>query len=257
MDVWINCTGIEPLQLGDKPIVIGRSPECDFQLPHQSVSRKHAVLGVIAGELTIQSKNPLAIRVNGQVPEEGRRVKLKLGDEVLIGPFVLQLSNQPLGDLAEATVPISLTVLQDKEIERELAAAEEQKRLLQEEIKASRKELESEVWRGLSTHREMAAMQRELEELKARTQELAERHSSHQARVDLTGATRAIPRPPETPRPPRSTPPPRGGRPQRRPPAAGAAPPRRRPPRRRPGPGARRPGPSRHPGRPRRPRPRP
>ena len=96
MDVWINCTGIEPLKLGDKPIVIGRSPECDFQLPHQSVSRKHAVLGVIADEITIQSKNPLAIRVNGQVPEGGRRVKLKLGDEVLIGPFLLQISDRAL-----------------------------------------------------------------------------------------------------------------------------------------------------------------
>ena len=130
MEIWINCTGFEPVRVADKPLVIGRSPECDVQLPHASVSRKHAVLGVLGGVLTIQSKNPLALRVNGQIPVGGRRVTLRVGDELLIGPYLLRLSDEPLRDAAEATVPISLTVLQDKEIERELAAAEVKKREL-------------------------------------------------------------------------------------------------------------------------------
>lgn len=229
MDIWFNCSGFPALKYAGEPIVFGRSRSCDFHLPHESVSRKHAWIGVKNRQLVVENQSSQSLLVNDEPIEEV--TPIQVGDRLRIGPYVVRVSEAPefVEDLeSETTTALDFDELKAAaEAKKQLADAEAERERLEFEIKRARKELESEVWRGLDTHREKVAAQKELEALKDRLAKLSERMASE------SPTTKHARRPPLRRRPVRR------GRPGAR---------RRRPARGRPGPMRGRPGPQRRPG---------
>ena len=90
---WINCTGFESVPVGDQPILIGRGKAAQFVLPHESVSRKHALVAVHKGKFRIKNLSALGFHLNGEEVEG--TVDLVVGDLITIGPFVLQIDDHP------------------------------------------------------------------------------------------------------------------------------------------------------------------
>ncbi|MCG3174115.1 MAG: hypothetical protein GMKNLPBB_02339 [Myxococcota bacterium] len=77
----------------DLPVIIGRAPECEVCLPHDSVSRKHATLEYKEGKFAVVDKGSVnGIEVNGQqVPPEKGAV-LRDGYEIRLGEVTLRVS---------------------------------------------------------------------------------------------------------------------------------------------------------------------
>lgn len=79
-------TGVT-FQLGDKRLVIGRSPQCDIFLNDMTVSRKHAVIEPVAGGYVIRDQNSFnGVWVSNDSIDEHR---LASGDIIQIGAFLL------------------------------------------------------------------------------------------------------------------------------------------------------------------------
>src|SRR5579862_1647077 len=78
------------LELTEGQFVIGRSAGCQLSLDDPLVSRRHAVLSVSSGAVTIedaQSRN--GVVVNGQ--RIGAKLSLQAGDRIVIGSQELTL----------------------------------------------------------------------------------------------------------------------------------------------------------------------
>jgi predicted component of type VI protein secretion system len=107
---WLNCTGFESVPVGDQPILIGRGRAAHFVLPHESVSRKHAVVAVHKGKFRIKNLSAMGFELNGEEVEG--TVDLCVGDLVAIGPFVLRIDDHPIReehqDEDEPTLPFGL-----------------------------------------------------------------------------------------------------------------------------------------------------
>ncbi|MCA8924609.1 MAG: FHA domain-containing protein, partial [Planctomycetes bacterium] len=175
MEIWINCTGFPPLRLVDEPIVLGRSRSCDFHLPHESVSRKHAWIGFREGRAVVENQSSQALLLNGE-PVEGT-APIQVGDELKLGPYIVRLADGPdqfWDPEGEATTSLSHEELLAEVAKKRLEDAAAERARLEQEIKEGRRELESEVWRGLHTHRELTAATRELERLKEKLARLSE-----------------------------------------------------------------------------------
>lgn len=79
-------TGVT-FQLGDKPLVVGRSPQCDIFLNDMTVSREHAVIEPVAGGYVIRDENSFnGVWVSNDSIDEHR---LASGDIIQIGAFLL------------------------------------------------------------------------------------------------------------------------------------------------------------------------
>lgn len=102
---WIQGSRKQDWSLGDGAnFLIGRwdpdsgaFPQIDLEsLDHNSkVSRKHAMIEVISGKIYLTdlgSKNGTYVN-RGSRLEEGQRVEIKEGDEVIIGKIFLKLEN--------------------------------------------------------------------------------------------------------------------------------------------------------------------
>ncbi|MCR5845281.1 MAG: FHA domain-containing protein [bacterium] len=77
----------EKFHLTDFPLVIGRDPECDLFLNNMTVTRKHALLEAIDGEVVITDLNSLnGTWIDGQIKD---RSILKNGTIVQIGTFAM------------------------------------------------------------------------------------------------------------------------------------------------------------------------
>jgi hypothetical protein len=73
----------------DREIVIGRSSDLDMVLVEDMVSRKHAKIATMAGQVVIQDLGSTnGTFVNG---EKIKKVRLKEGDRILIGTSILKL----------------------------------------------------------------------------------------------------------------------------------------------------------------------
>ncbi len=107
---WLNCTGFESVPVRDRPILIGRSRDADFVLPHESVSRKHAIVAFHKGKFRIKNLSPLGLVFNGAEVEG--LIDVAVGDLVAIGPFVLRVDDYPVRahheDEEEPTLPFGL-----------------------------------------------------------------------------------------------------------------------------------------------------
>lgn len=79
-------TGIA-FRLGDKPLVVGRSPQCDIFLNDMTVSREHAAIEPVEGGYVIRDKNSFnGVWVSNDSIDEHR---LAPGDIIQIGAFLL------------------------------------------------------------------------------------------------------------------------------------------------------------------------
>ncbi|WP_152053442.1 FHA domain-containing protein [Tautonia marina] len=80
---------IRPIPLERPVVLIGRHQECDAQVAHSRISRRHCCVAQIAGGLVIRdlgSHN--GVRINGERIEEAA---LEDGDEIAIGPILFRL----------------------------------------------------------------------------------------------------------------------------------------------------------------------
>lgn len=76
------------LQLGDEPLSIGRSPQCDVFLNDMTVSREHALIEPCEGGYAIHDTNSFnGVWVNNDSVDAPR--KLCNGDVIQIGAFCL------------------------------------------------------------------------------------------------------------------------------------------------------------------------
>ena len=103
---WLNCTGFESVPVRDRPIHIGRSKESNFVLPHESVSRKHAIVAFHKGKFRIKNLSPMGLTLNGR-DIDGLQ-DLVVGDLIRIGPFVLRVDDHRAQDEDDATLPFGL-----------------------------------------------------------------------------------------------------------------------------------------------------
>lgn len=79
-------TGVA-FQLGDQPLVIGRSPQCDIFLNDMTVSREHATIEPADGGYVIRDENSFnGVWVSNDSIDEHR---LASGDIIQIGAFLL------------------------------------------------------------------------------------------------------------------------------------------------------------------------
>ena len=77
----------ETFRLTSFPLIIGRDPECDLFLNNMTVTRKHALLEAIDGEVVITDLNSLnGTWIDGQIKD---RSVLKNGTIVQIGTFAM------------------------------------------------------------------------------------------------------------------------------------------------------------------------
>ena len=88
LDCYKNRDRIITVKLREDSILIGRSSECDLQLPTDAVSRQHArILKGAAGDHLIEDLSTNGTRVNAKVID--RRALLAPGDRIYIGDYVL------------------------------------------------------------------------------------------------------------------------------------------------------------------------
>ena len=90
---------IQTLPLGQGPITIGRSSECDLALPDQRVSRSHAILTREGNALIIVDRSSAGTLVGGTRLLRDQPHRLSPADEIHIGPFVLTYEAQAAADL--------------------------------------------------------------------------------------------------------------------------------------------------------------
>ena len=77
------------VEVGDRSLVVGRSPECGWVLQGGGLSRRHCTLWIVEGRLWIRDlASTNGVCVNGaRVPTQ----ELKVGDEVALGDVVLRV----------------------------------------------------------------------------------------------------------------------------------------------------------------------
>ena len=81
-------------RIDTRRVRFGRGTGNEVQLPDIRVDLAAAALFPHSGELTIQALGPSPLRVNGR---STRSAAIGLGDEILIGPYRIQLSEPPPG----------------------------------------------------------------------------------------------------------------------------------------------------------------
>lgn len=87
---WLVCDPMDPIPLGAVPTVtIGRGRDCSLVLPHNGVSRVHAVVRVLGRAIHLEDKSSFGTFVNGQRMTSG---ELKTGDRLAIGPYELRIA---------------------------------------------------------------------------------------------------------------------------------------------------------------------
>ena len=88
LDVYVDYKRFLSFKLADRPLKIGRSAECDLQLPSDAVSRHHSTIAPAGeGSFAIEDLSTNGTRVNAQMIH-GRKA-LVPGDRIYIAGYVL------------------------------------------------------------------------------------------------------------------------------------------------------------------------
>jgi pSer/pThr/pTyr-binding forkhead associated (FHA) protein len=104
---WICCDPFDPVPVGPKPkVVFGRSRWCDMILPHDSVSRNHAVIRVVGRDMILEDRSTYGTWVND---DRITQRKLKVGDTVMLGPYELHVRATKHADLPAGEDPNNTT----------------------------------------------------------------------------------------------------------------------------------------------------
>lgn len=94
---------IRPISLERPVLLVGRHLECDAQIPHPRVSRRHCCIAQVADRLVIRDLGSrTGVRVNGLPIDE---TALEHGDEVAIGPILFRLECADSGSGAHRLPP--------------------------------------------------------------------------------------------------------------------------------------------------------
>ena len=87
IDLYANLELVVKLKLGTGSILIGRSGECDVQLPNDRVSRQHARIDLKDDFYEISDLSANGTRLNARMLEGVSR--LAAGDRIYIEDYVL------------------------------------------------------------------------------------------------------------------------------------------------------------------------
>ena len=84
------CADGRSFAIGDRPLIIGRSPECDLQMNDNFLSSRHARIASDSGELSIEDlQSTNGTYVNQQIVKG--RVHLERGDIVQVGGVLFEV----------------------------------------------------------------------------------------------------------------------------------------------------------------------
>ena len=87
------------MTLPDKPLVIGKAPECDIVIPDGATSRRHAEIEARAGKVFIKDLKSLnGTRVNNRKIGE-QEIELKEGDSINLGRSSISLRFSPIAEI--------------------------------------------------------------------------------------------------------------------------------------------------------------
>lgn len=91
---FLCCEPFRPLPLvADHPVVtLGRSRGADLVLPHESVSRTHALVRVLGDAVTVEDRSTYGTHVNGKRVRESPVV---VGDVIQVGPYLISVRDRP------------------------------------------------------------------------------------------------------------------------------------------------------------------
>lgn len=90
---WLCCDPFPPIPLGAGAVLtIGRDPECAMILPHDAVSRVHAVVRCLGKELVLEDRSTFGTWLNGK--RVGQK-KIVPGDNLRIGPYEIAVRFAP------------------------------------------------------------------------------------------------------------------------------------------------------------------
>jgi len=81
------------IEIGSEPLVIGRAPECDFQLPERSISRQHARVWLAPDGYRVKDLDSTNRTLLNEQPII--EAELKDGDHLTIGTCVLKFMERP------------------------------------------------------------------------------------------------------------------------------------------------------------------
>lgn len=117
LDCYRDGERLITVKLHAESILVGRSGECDLQLPDDAVSRQHArILLGAGGDHLIEDLSTNGTRVNAKIIE--RRGLLLPGDRIYIGDYILiyQPDEAPVEELGEDE-PTTLYMQRPPELE--------------------------------------------------------------------------------------------------------------------------------------------
>ena len=90
---WLCCDPFPPIPLGQATVLtIGRDPECGMILPHDAVSRVHAVVRCVGRDLVLEDRSTFGTWLNGK--RIGQKTVVP-GDNLRIGPYELAIRFAP------------------------------------------------------------------------------------------------------------------------------------------------------------------
>jgi FHA domain-containing protein/uncharacterized protein DUF4388/uncharacterized protein DUF4339 len=90
---YLCCEPFRAVPLAEgRPISAGRSRTADLVLPHESVSRTHALFRVLGETITVEDKSTYGLHLNGDRIQQG---PVKVGDLIQLGPYVVAVRDVP------------------------------------------------------------------------------------------------------------------------------------------------------------------
>lgn len=189
--LWLSCPPLEPIPVGVEPLIVGREPGCALHLPHQAVSRRHGLVRAVGNEVVYENKSKQGTFINDA--KVTFMAKLQPGDVVEIGPYTIRALAEPPETrsldstlalnkdtvLLKAKLKDAMQVVRKLEQVLRAKAAEAQAKAEQaeqagREAATTRRELESEVWRGFATNRELNEARERVAELQQRLEALGD-----------------------------------------------------------------------------------
>lgn len=90
---YLCCEPFRAVPLAEgRPISVGRSRTADLVLPHESVSRTHALFRVLGETITVEDKSTYGLHLNGDRIQQG---PVQVGDLIQLGPYVIAVRAVP------------------------------------------------------------------------------------------------------------------------------------------------------------------
>lgn len=90
---YLCCEPFRAVPLAEgHPVALGRSRTSDLVLPHESVSRTHALVRVLGDTITLEDKSTYGVHLNGERIQQG---PIQIGDMIQVGPYMVAVRDVP------------------------------------------------------------------------------------------------------------------------------------------------------------------